>query len=54
MIQYDHNEYITHHYVFIVKAVEVREPKSYREVEKDENQRADMEEDMRKLIGSKT
>ena len=30
-IQYGYNEYMAHHYVYMMKVAEVREPKSYAE-----------------------
>ena len=40
---------MAHHYEYMTKVAEVREPKSYAEVANDANWRAAMEEEMRTL-----
>ena len=40
MIQFGYNEYMAHHYVYMMRVAEVSEPESYAEVEKDTNWRA--------------
>ena len=49
--RYGYNEYMVHHYVYITKVVEEREPDSYIEAAKDMNWRATMEEEMRTIVG---
>ena len=35
--RYGYNEYMTHHYAYMTKVAEVREPESYAEAAKDAN-----------------
>ena len=49
MIVYGYNEYIAHHYAYMSKVVEVREPKSDGEASQDAKWRLDMEEEMQEL-----
>ena len=53
VMRYGYNEYMAHHYAYMTKVAEVREPESYAETAKDANWCAAMEEEMRalKLIG---
>ena len=37
MMRYNSNEYMAHHYVYMTKVVEMREPESYVEAAKDKN-----------------
>ena len=45
-MRFGYNEYMAHHYVYMTRVAEVREPESYAEVAKDANWRAAMEEEM--------
>ena len=42
-----YNEYMAHHYAYMTRVAEVREPESYVEAAKDANWHAAMEEEMR-------
>ena len=35
VIRYEYNDYMAHHYVYMAKVAEVRDPESYVEVAKD-------------------
>ena len=45
-MRFRYNEYMAHHYAYMTRVVEVREPESYAEVAKDANWHAAMEEEM--------
>ena len=51
---YGYNEYMAHHYVYMTKVAEVREPESYAETAKEANRCAAMEEEMRALDANDT
>ena len=42
---FGYNEYMAHHYAYMTRVAEMREPESYVEVAKDANWRAAMEEE---------
>jgi hypothetical protein len=44
--QFGYNEYMAHHYAYMTRVAEVREPESYAEAAEDANWRAAMEEEM--------
>ena len=46
VVQFGYNEYIAHHYAYMTRVAEVREPESYAEAAKDANWRAVMEEEL--------
>ena len=46
VMQYGYNEYMAHHYAYMIMVAEVHEPESYVEATKDANWRATMEEEM--------
>ena len=48
------NEYMAHHYAYMSKVAEVREPESYAEATKDANWRAAMKEEMWALDANET
>ena len=54
MMRLRYNEYMAHHYAYMTKVLEVREPESYVEAAKDANWRAVMEEEMHALAENKT
>ena len=54
VIRYGYNEYMAHHYAYMTKVAEVREPESYAEAAKDAKWRAAMEEEMRALDANET
>ena len=43
-MQFGYNEYMVHHYAYMTKMAEVREPESYVEAPKDANPCATMEQ----------
>ena len=45
-MRFEYNKYMTHHYAYMTRVAEVREPESYVEEAKDANWRAAMEEEM--------
>ena len=45
---------MVHHYAYITRVAEVREPESYAEAAKDANWRAAMEEEMHALAENET
>jgi hypothetical protein len=45
-----YNEYMAHHYAYMTRGAEVREPESYAEAAEDANWRATMEEEMHALL----
>ena len=47
--RYGYNEYMAHHYAYMTRVAEVREPESYIEVVKVVNWHAAMEEEMRSV-----
>ena len=49
-----YNEYMAHHYAYMTRVAEVREPESYAEAAKDANWHATMEEEMRALAENVT
>ena len=54
VVRFGYNEYMAHHYAYMTRVAEVREPKSYAEAAKDTNWRAAMEEEMRALADNET
>ena len=44
--RYEYNDNMAHHYAYMTRVAEVREPESYAEAAKDANWRAAMEEEM--------
>ena len=54
MMRYGYNEYSAHHYAYMTKVAEVREPESYAEAAKDANWRAAMEEEMHAFAKNET
>ena len=53
-MRFGYNKYMAHHYVYMTRVVEVHEPESYVEAEKDVNWRAAMEEEMHALTKNET
>ena len=53
-MRFGYNEYMEHHYAYMTRVAEVREPESYAEATKDANWRAAMEEEMRALAKNET
>ena len=49
-----YNEYMAHHYAYMTRVAEVREPESYAEAAKEANWRAEMEEEMLALAENET
>ena len=54
VVWFGYNEYMVHHYAYMMRVAEVCEPKSYVEAAKDSNWRAAMEEEMRTLVENET
>ena len=54
VVRFGYNEYMAHHYVYMTRVAEVREPEGYAEAAKDANWRAAMEEEMRVLEENET
>ena len=54
VVWFGYNEYMTHHYAYMTRVAEVREPESYADATKDSNWRAAMEEEMRALAENET
>jgi hypothetical protein len=52
--RYGYNEYMAHHYVYMTRVAEVREPTSYAGTAEDANWRATMEEEMCALTQNET
>ena len=52
--RYEYNEYMAHHYAYMTRVAEVREPESYAEAAKDTNWHAAMEEEMHTLAENET
>ena len=52
--RYGYNEYMAHHYAYMVKLAAVREPKSYAEAARDLNWQQATEEEMHTLMENKT
>ena len=52
--RYEYNAYMVHHYAYMTKVAEVREPQSYAEATKDANWHVAMEEEMRALDANDT
>jgi hypothetical protein len=52
--QFGYNQYIAHHYAYMTRVAEVREPESYAEAAVDANWRAAMEEEMHALAENAT
>ena len=46
VMRFRYNEYMVHHYAYMTRVVDMREPESYVEAAKDANWRATMEEEM--------
>ena len=53
-MRFGYNEYMAHHYAYMTRVAEVREPESYAEAAKDANWRAAMEEEMHALAENET
>mgnify|MGYP000072978367 CR=1 FL=1 len=51
---FGYNEYMAHHYVYMMRVAEVHEPESYADAAKDTNWRAAMEEEMCALAENET
>ena len=49
-MRFGYNEYMAHHYAYMTRVAEVREPESYAETAKDANWRAAIEEEMHALV----
>ena len=54
VVRFRYNEYMAHHYAYITRVAEVREPESYAEVAKDTNWCVAMEEEMHALAKNET
>ena len=54
VVRFGYDEYMAHHYVYMTRVAEVREPESYAEAAKDANWRAAMEEEMHALVENGT
>jgi hypothetical protein len=48
-MRFKYNEYMAHHYAYMARVAEVREPESYKEAAEDANWRTAMEEEMHAL-----
>ena len=54
VVRFGYNEYMAHHYAYMTRVAEVREPESYVEATKDANWRAAMDEEVRVLEENET
>ena len=54
VMRFGYNEYMAHHYAYMTRVAEVREPESYAEAAMDANWRAAMEEEMHALAENET
>ena len=54
VLRFLYNEYMAHHYAYMTRVAEVREPESYTEAAKDANWCATMEEEMHALAERET
>jgi hypothetical protein len=54
VVRFGYNEYMAHHYAYMARVAEVREPESYEEVAEDANWRIAMEEEMHALAENET
>ena len=54
VVRFEYNDYMAHHYAYMTRVAEVREPESYAEAGKDANWRAAMEEEMCALAENET
>lgn len=54
VVRFRYNECMTHHYAYMTRVAEVREPKSYAKASKDASWHAAMEEEMRALAENET
>jgi hypothetical protein len=54
VVRFGYNEYMAHHYAYMARVAEVREPESYEEAAEDANWRTAMEEEMRALAENET
>ena len=54
VVRFGYNEYMAHHYAYMTRVAEVREPESYAEAAKDAHWRAAMEEEMHALAENET
>ena len=54
IVRFGYNEYMAHHFAYMMRVLEVRDPESYAEVAKDANWRAAMEEEMCALAENET
>ena len=52
-IWYEYNEYMVHHYAYVMKVAEVREPKSYVEASQDVKWRSTMEDEIWALAANR-
>ena len=54
VVRFGYNEYTAHHYAYMTRVVEVREPESYAEAAKDANWSTAMEKEMHALAENET
>ena len=54
IVRFGYNEYMAHHYAYMTRVAEVREPEHYAEAAKDANWCAAMEEEMHALAENET
>ena len=54
VVRFEYNEYMAHHYAYMMHVAEVREPQSYAEVANDANWRAAIEDEMHALVENET
>jgi hypothetical protein len=54
VMRYGYNEYMAHHYAFMIKVASVREPESFAEASRDARWRAAMEEEIQALDANRT
>ena len=54
IVRYGYNDYMAHHYAYMEKVVEMREPESYTMAAKDVNWRVAMDKEMRALAENET
>ena len=54
VVRFGYNEYMAHHYAYMTRVAEVREPESYAEAANDANWHAAMEEEMHAVAENET
>ena len=54
VVWFGYDEYMAHHYAYMTRVAEVREPKSYAEAAKDANCHVPMDEEMHILAENET